>query len=269
MIQAPIHLIHYVAQMGGSVSPSYILDNYSINAAYSIRKLTNKTTPILRVRRSNDNAEQDVYTPQEALSFCGANTGFVTTWYDQGPNNINAVQSVAAQQPYICSGGSLFTLSGAPSLMFYTNAHLSASISIGSSGTNFGALVVGNRFENVNRAYFGGATGCFKFRNAVTGAEIVRNNVSVVLNKPDTTTGLKIIMASYDGSLTRLVVNKLTEATTATHLATTANVLRIGGSGDSTVLESLSSNMADCIFLNNSDAYPALHQAYLNLYGVV
>jgi hypothetical protein len=160
-------------------------------------------------------------------------------------------------------------LSGAPSLQFYLNSYLSATIPFATSGTNYGALVTGNRQLNANRAYFGGATGCFKLRNGVTGAEAVRNNVSVVLTRTDTTTGLKIIMVSYDGSLTRMSVNKITEVTTATQLSTTTNILRIGGSGDTSVLESLDSNFADCIFLNDSAAYPALHQAYLNLYGVV
>jgi hypothetical protein len=48
------------------------------------------------------------------------------------------------------------------------------------------------------------------------------------------------------------------------------NVTRIGAAGSQvTVAEYLVSTMADCIFFNDSAAYPALHQAYLNLYGVV
>jgi hypothetical protein len=271
-ISQPVSIVSIsqpVSPYGGSVSPSYLLDEYSVKAAYSIRKVTNKETPLMRVRRSGDNAEQDISNISDALSFCGANTGFVTTWYDQGPSNLHAVQTVAAAQPLICSAGSLYTLSGYNAINFASTTYLSADFQFGTLGTNFGVLTTTYRYDNANRAHFGGNTSAFKMRNAVTGLEIVRNNAAVVLSKPDTTVGLKIAMATYDGALTRLVVNKLSELSTATHINTTVNVTRIGAAGSAVVTEYLVSTMADCIFLNDSSAYPALHQAYLNLYGVV
>ena len=56
-------------------------------AAYSLRSLTGGDPKVVRVRRSNDNSEQD-FTVSEInsgalVSFVGSgNDGFVQTWYD-------------------------------------------------------------------------------------------------------------------------------------------------------------------------------------------
>jgi len=69
-----------------------LLDSYSgASAAYSLRNLSSAYTgPLIRVRRSNDNVERDIYGTFRGdldlaalTSFVGANSGFVTTWYDQ------------------------------------------------------------------------------------------------------------------------------------------------------------------------------------------
>jgi hypothetical protein len=69
-----------------------LLDSFSgASAAYSLRNLSSSYTgPLIRVRRSNDNAERDIYGTFRGdldlaalTSFVGANSGFVTTWYDQ------------------------------------------------------------------------------------------------------------------------------------------------------------------------------------------
>jgi hypothetical protein len=98
-----------------------ILDTYPNAAvAYSVRRLaTAYTGPLLRVRRSSDNTEQDIgYTTlgdldETALTnFVGANNGFVTTWYDQSGNANNATQSTAANQPQIVSSGAVIKVNG-------------------------------------------------------------------------------------------------------------------------------------------------------------
>ena len=109
-----------------------LLDTYSGAAvAYSAarRLRTAYTGALIRVRRSSDNAEQDIgYTSGNVLdesaltTFVGANNGFVTTWYDQSGNGNNAVQSTAANQPQIVSSGVVNTQaglsSGKPALSF-------------------------------------------------------------------------------------------------------------------------------------------------------
>jgi hypothetical protein len=95
------------------------LDGVSdVVAAYSLRKIVpTYTGSAIKVRRSSDNAEQDigfVYTgnPGEyvldsasLLSFVGANNASVTTWYDQSGNSMDATQTTAANQPRIATSG--------------------------------------------------------------------------------------------------------------------------------------------------------------------
>jgi hypothetical protein len=74
----------------------------------------------IRVRRSSDNAEQnigftaggDLDTTSLTGFITGSTNGFVTTWYDQSGNGNNAVQTSATSQPIIVSGGTILTLSG-------------------------------------------------------------------------------------------------------------------------------------------------------------
>jgi hypothetical protein len=79
----------------------------------------------IRVRRSSDNAEQNIgFTALGNLdttaltSFCSGTNGFVTTWYDQSGNARNAIQTSAANQPQIVSSGSVLTENGKPCVNF-------------------------------------------------------------------------------------------------------------------------------------------------------
>jgi hypothetical protein len=98
--------------------PGLLLDVYpSAAAAYSLRKLrTDYTGSAIRVRRSSDNTEQDIYfdangdlDTSSLTTFCGAGNGFVTTWYDQSGNSRNAVQTTASMQPQIVNAGVVYT----------------------------------------------------------------------------------------------------------------------------------------------------------------
>jgi len=104
-----------------------ILDTYANAAvAYSVRKLRAAYTgSAIRVRRSSDNAEQDIgFTGTGDLNetalttFVGAGNGFVTTWYDQSGNGNNATQTTASNQPQIVSSGSVINVNSKPSLQF-------------------------------------------------------------------------------------------------------------------------------------------------------
>jgi hypothetical protein len=91
---------------GGQVlSPAPLaLDNLTSAAAYSTRRLrTAYAGPLVRVRRSSDNAEADIgygadgWLDEAALlAHVGAGDGFVTTWYDQSGNGRDATQTTAA-----------------------------------------------------------------------------------------------------------------------------------------------------------------------------
>ena len=104
-----------------------LLDTYpSAAVAYSLRKLrTAYSGSAIRVRRSSDNAEQNigfvsnVLDTASLLTFCGAGSGYITTWYDQSGNGRNTTQSTATSQPMIIVAGALVTRGGKPALSFF------------------------------------------------------------------------------------------------------------------------------------------------------
>jgi hypothetical protein len=105
-----------------------LLDSFSgASAAYSLRNLSSAYTgPLIRVRRSSDNAERDIYGTFRGdldlaalTSFVGANSGFVTTWYDQSGTGRHATQATAASQPRIVNAGAVETVNGKPAV--FTN----------------------------------------------------------------------------------------------------------------------------------------------------
>lgn len=89
------------------------LDNLAVapRCVLSLKKLISNASKSIRVRRSSDNAEQDigfsgnVLDTAALLSFVGAGSGFVSTWYDQTGNNEDAVSSSNALQPRIVNAG--------------------------------------------------------------------------------------------------------------------------------------------------------------------
>jgi hypothetical protein len=118
------------ANTGGAVTVSacgsvctYPLDTISTpGAAYSIRRLrTAYTGPLLRVRRSSDNAEQDIGFSSSGCgdldtaaltTFVGGNSAFIRTWYDQSGNGRNISQTTSANQPRLVNAGTLEVTSG-------------------------------------------------------------------------------------------------------------------------------------------------------------
>lgn len=93
-------------------APSY-LDSLATapKAVYSLKKLVSTATKSVRVRRSSDNAEQDIgFSRNELdvaalLAFAGSSSCYVTTFYDQTSGAKNAVQATAANQPRIVNAG--------------------------------------------------------------------------------------------------------------------------------------------------------------------
>ena len=102
----------------------YLLNFFPATVAFSLRKLRSGQARAIRVRRSSDNAEQDIgfvgndLDTTSLLSFCGVGNGFVTTWYDQSGNGYNATQPTQANQPQIVSSGVVITENGKPAIQF-------------------------------------------------------------------------------------------------------------------------------------------------------
>ena len=95
--------------------------------AFSVRQLSSAYTgPAMQVRKSSNGRTKDIpFTPAGDLdtallkSFVGADTGYITIWYDQSGNGLNAVQPKATAQPAIMAGGLINRDNGQPSV--YTN----------------------------------------------------------------------------------------------------------------------------------------------------
>ena len=98
---------------GGGPVPAGYLDALAVSprAAMSLRKVVSTASSCLRVRRSSDNAEQDIgfvgdsVDTASLLAFAGAGSAYVTTLYDQTGNGENLVQAATARQPRIVSAG--------------------------------------------------------------------------------------------------------------------------------------------------------------------
>jgi len=52
------------------------------------------------------------------LSFCGAGSGYVTTWYDQSGNGKDNIQATLLAQPTIVSSGNLETINSLPAIKY-------------------------------------------------------------------------------------------------------------------------------------------------------
>lgn len=118
---------------GGGGAASLLLDTYSgATAAYSLRLLrTDYSGNAIRVRRSDDNEEQDIpfragaggkILDTSALeTFSIGSDCFVVTWYDQSGNANNATQTTASRQPKIVSSGSTILENGKPTIDFISS----------------------------------------------------------------------------------------------------------------------------------------------------
>lgn len=109
----------------------HMLNQYpGARVAFSMRKLRAEYGgACLRVRRSSDNTEQDIgfnssgwLDTAAMLSFVGAGSGFVVTWYDQSGSGGNASQASTSNQPRIVNTGTLETDGGLPCINFGSRA---------------------------------------------------------------------------------------------------------------------------------------------------
>jgi len=95
-------------------------------AAFSMRRLIcTYAGSAIKVRRSSDNATQDIgFNVSGDLdtialkTFVGANSAFVTTWYDQSGNGRNALQATAGSQPRIVNAGVIDRQNSMPAIYF-------------------------------------------------------------------------------------------------------------------------------------------------------
>ena len=134
--------------------------------------------PLVRVRRSSDNSEQDFFTTgtpdtngdrwldtASLLLFVGAGSGFVSIWYDQSGNGRHMRQTSNGAQPRIINSGVLETSNGRPAI--WTAAGLSMSTGVSTW------LVTGNADRALNAVVnrqSGGTMAVWSGQHASNGA---------------------------------------------------------------------------------------------------
>jgi hypothetical protein len=99
-------------------------------AAYSLRLLSNGYSGnAIQVRRNIDNSILDIgftvggFLDTTSLkTFVGANSGFVTIWYDQSGNGRNLAQATTNSQPAIINSGVIYYRNGRPAI-YHDNAN--------------------------------------------------------------------------------------------------------------------------------------------------
>lgn len=107
----------------------YVLDKLAEPStfAYGLRKLRLPYAgDAIRVRRSSDNVEEDIgLTSEGELDEDALNTfipvgtnGFISVFYDQSGNGVNAIQTTDGRQPRISINGSIIKANGKPSIDF-------------------------------------------------------------------------------------------------------------------------------------------------------
>ena len=175
-----------------------LLDAYpNAAAAYSLRKLKSSYSgSAIRVRRSSDNTEQDIGFVGNNLdtagmkTFVGANSGFVTTWYDQSGNARNATQTTAANQPSIITSGVIERKDGDIGLFFNrTNSNflITAYSDVNGFSVFMAIHTIGNNNTNDRLGIFhnavfelGRLSASYGFRTMPTDAAVVTTSPSVV-----------------------------------------------------------------------------------------
>lgn len=106
---------------------SFILDGLSglVGVTGYQRMLASWRSPLIRVRRSSDNAQSDIYARADGhldstalRDFVGAGSGFVVTRYDQSGAGRHFTQATAAAQPRIVNAGTTELLGERPAERF-------------------------------------------------------------------------------------------------------------------------------------------------------
>lgn len=176
---------------------SGVLDSYSSNllVAHSVsrRLLTSYTGALFKVRRSSDNATQDIgygvdnWADTAALaSFIGSNSGYVDTLYDQSGNGSHMSQSTTSRQFRVVNAGTNDTLGGKLTL-FHSGADRTMMMATTSTFTSYTGTTMSVFARGLNGKT---SNNYYRFVSVV-------NNTSLDYN---TTSSCAIITSTTDGT---------------------------------------------------------------------
>ena len=168
----------------------------SAHGAYSVaRKLRGAYSgSAIRVRRSSDNAEQDIGFSSDVLdesaltTFIGANDGFIVTIYDQSGNTKDATQSNTSDQAKIVSSGTVTKDNGKPAAELavgnyyaYSGGTISAQTAVSILGVFNASAAAGT--SNIKYAVgIQGTTSPVALRYGKTGNSSFENKLGMITN---------------------------------------------------------------------------------------
>ena len=179
-------LDNYFSKIGWSGRRTSTLDIFpNAQAAYSLRALNSQYTgALIRIRRSSDDAEMNVYATQEGdlntdeiRRFVGSVNAFVVIWYDQSGNNRHLSQSVKERQPQIVINGSI-NMDGRRVAVLHTSASqnllLQSPLNLGTTYSFFGVA----SFSATGKSLIGDSTSVSYALNV--GASTITHSASNV-----------------------------------------------------------------------------------------
>jgi hypothetical protein len=209
------------------------------SAAYSTRLLrTGYGGSLIRVRRSNDNAEQDIgvtggtnLNTAALLSFVGANSGYVATYYDQSGNGRHLTQGTAGNQPIIVLGGTLVTNAAGLTVPHYTGGPYHSYNGITTvSNLAFVCKLTSQSTSPANHAFFGKQNyGSLSGGYASPNYNINNNAYSSSSAAPWTTTNTVVNVVNLCSNATAfLFTNGVFQTTRSVTLATNNYPVYVG-----------------------------------------
>jgi len=168
----------------------------SAAAAYSVRLLrTAYTGSAIRVRRT-DLTEQNIgfvngnLDTTALLAFTGTgalDNGFITTWYDQSGNGINAIQTTALNQPQIVSSGAVILNNLKPSIQFDgVNDNFLLSTTISTTNSIYSIFDVSTYTVSglgISNTIIGGNIGSIQTRYAdITNFDVIKTQQVLIIS---------------------------------------------------------------------------------------
>ena len=215
-------------------------------AAYSVRRLQGGYGgPLLRVRRSADNAERDIgatlagnLDAAALTGFCGADTCLVRTWYDQSSNGRHMNQPGTVNQPVIVTGGVLETEGARAALRFPGgNRFLDGPVMTSQTLTSSVNAVARCTDTSVNRHVYGdrsiGPAQGRQLRALAGGGSYLGANIGgATVTLSGATTQQRIItLLSGNAGMSGALDGVLTTGSSSTFYETSTFPYRIGGGG--------------------------------------
>ena len=130
----------------------------------SLRQLYKYSGPILKIRRDSDDTTQtfsfsnDLYgiPIDDILTFVGAGSGYVETWYDQSGDGRHATNTTQAEQPRIVNSGALETKNDKPTVVFSGSQRLNVTTT--TFGSSFSVFQRNSAAMVISETTSGGAT---------------------------------------------------------------------------------------------------------------